>query len=99
MANVGTEWDLPWVPSVTLTGGINYTGREYINQANSQSVPSWTTVDLGARYKTTLYGKSTTVRAGLLNAFDRKYWSGVASYGTISLGAPRTVFLSASVDF
>jgi iron complex outermembrane receptor protein len=98
-ANVGTEWDLPWVPSVTLTGGINYTGREYINQANSQSVPSWTTVDLGARYKTTLYGKSTTVRAGLLNAFDRKYWSGVASYGTISLGAPRTVFLSASVDF
>ncbi|CAE6738115.1 TonB-dependent receptor [Paraburkholderia haematera] len=99
MANVGTEWDLPWVPGFTLTGGVNYTGREYVNQANTQSVPSWTTVDLGARYQTRLYGKSTTVRAGLLNAFDRKYWSGVASYGTISLGAPRTIFLSASVDF
>jgi iron complex outermembrane recepter protein len=61
-------------------------------------VPSWTTVNLGARYTTSFHGKSTTLRAGLLNAFNRKYWSGVASYGTISLGAPRTVFASATVD-
>ncbi len=46
-------------------------------------------------------GKSTTFRATVLNVFDPKYkyWSGVASVGTISLGAPRTVLLSASVDF
>ncbi|MGO4813269.1 TonB-dependent receptor [Cupriavidus sp. 2MCAB6] len=99
MANLGTEWDLPWVPGLTLTGAVNYTGSEYVNQANTQQVPSWTTVDLGARYKTSLYGKSTTFRAGLFNAFNRKYWSGVASYGTISLGAPRTFMASMSVDF
>lgn len=99
MANVGTEWDLPWVAGVTLTGGINFTGREYVNQANTQSVPAWATVDFGTRYRTSLYGKSTTLRAGLLNAFNRKYWSGVASFGTISLGAPRTLFASATVDF
>ncbi|WP_028207273.1 TonB-dependent receptor [Paraburkholderia nodosa] len=99
MANVGTEWDLPWVTGLTLTGGVNFTGQEYFDQANTQSVPSWTTVDLGARYTTSIHGKSTTFRAGLLNAFNRKYWAGVASYGTISLGAPRTVFASATVDF
>ncbi|KJK13724.1 energy transducer TonB [Burkholderiaceae bacterium 16] len=99
MANLGTEWDLPWVPGLTLTGAVNYTGSEYVNQANTQQVPSWTTVDLGARYKTSLYGKSATFRAGLFNAFNRKYWSGVASYGTISLGAPRTFMASMSVDF
>ncbi|WP_321818134.1 MULTISPECIES: TonB-dependent siderophore receptor [unclassified Paraburkholderia] len=99
MANLGTEWDLPWVHGLTLTGGINFTGQEYFDQANKQSVPSWTTVDIGARYTTPIYGKSTTFRAGLLNVFNRNYWSGVASYGTISLGAPRTVFASASVDF
>lgn len=99
MANLGTEWDLPWVQGLTLTGGVNFTGQEYFDQANKQSVPSWTTVDLGARYTTSIYAKSTTFRAGLLNAFNRKYWSGVASYGTISLGAPRTVFASATVDF
>lgn len=99
MANVGTEWDLPWVRGLTLTGGVNFTGREYVNQENTQSVPSWTTVDLGARYTTSVYGKSTTIRAGLFNAFDRKYWSGVASFGTFSLGAPRTLYASATVDF
>lgn len=99
MANVGTEWDLPWVPGLTLTGGVNYTGKEYVDQMNSQSVPAWTTVDFGARYQTRVYGKPTTVRLAVLNAFDRNYWSGVASYGTISQGAPRTVFMSASMDF
>ncbi len=99
MANVGAEWDLPWVSGLTLTSGVNFTGREYVNQANTQSVPGWTTVDFGTRYTTSIHGKSTTFRAGLLNAFNRKYWSGVASFGTISLGAPRTLFASATVDF
>ena len=99
MANAGAEWDLPWVPGLALNGNVTYTAKQYINQANTQSVPSWTTVDLGARYTTKIQGKSTTFRATVLNVFDRKYWSGVASFGTISLGAPRTVLLSASVDF
>ncbi|PIF77713.1 iron complex outermembrane receptor protein [Variovorax sp. 54] len=99
MANLGAEWDLPWVPGLTLNGSMIYTGKEYVNQANTQSVPSWTTVDLGARYTTKVYGRSTTFRGTLVNAFNRKYWSGVASYGTISQGIPRTLMLSASVDF
>ena len=99
MANLGAQWDLPWVRGLTLTSDVNFTGQEFINQTNTQSAPAWTTFDFGARYSTSVYGKSTTFRAGVLNAFDRRYWSGVASFGTISLGAPRTVFASATVDF
>jgi iron complex outermembrane receptor protein len=99
MANLGAQWDLPWVRGLTLTSDVNFTGQEFVNQTNTQSAPAWTTFDFGARYTTSLYGKSTTFRAGVLNAFDRHYWSGVASFGTISLGAPRTVFASATVDF
>lgn len=99
MANVGADWDLPWVHGLTLMGTLNYTGREYVNQANTQSVPSWTTLDLSVRYRTVVYGKATTLRAGVLNLFDRKYWAGVASFGTVSVGAPRTLFASATVDF
>jgi iron complex outermembrane receptor protein len=99
MANLGAEWDLPWLHALTLTGAVNYTGSEYVNQTNTQSVPAWTTLDLGLRYKTQWVGKSTTFRVGVNNVFNRHYWSGVASYGTISLGAPRTVYASAAIDF
>ena len=44
-------------------------------------------------------GKPTTFRAGVQNVFNRDYWSGVASYSTLSQGAPRTLQLSATVDF
>jgi iron complex outermembrane recepter protein len=99
MANVGAQWDLPWVRGLTLTSDVNFTGQEFVNQTNTQSAPAWTTFDFGGRYSASVYGKATTFRAGVLNAFDRRYWSGVASFGTISLGAPRTVFASATVGF
>ncbi len=44
-------------------------------------------------------GKEVTLRANVVNVFNRAYWSGVASYGTISQGVPRTLMLSASMDF
>jgi iron complex outermembrane recepter protein len=90
---------LPWVRGLTLTSDVNFTGQEFVNQTNTQSAPAWTTFDFGGRYSASVYGKATTFRAGVLNAFDRRYWSGVASFGTISLGAPRTVFASATVGF
>lgn len=98
-ANLGAEWDISQVSGLTLNGGVTYTGKQYVNQVNTQSTPSWTKVDLGARYSTKINGKATTFRADLQNAFNRNYWSGVASFSTFSLGAPRTVVLSATVDF
>ncbi|SFO14017.1 iron complex outermembrane recepter protein [Nitrosospira briensis] len=98
-ANLGAEWDVQWLPGFTLTGNLIHTGKRYINQANTQSVPSWTTFDFGARYSAKVLGKSTTVRGSVLNAFDTNHWSGVASFSTLSLGTPRTVLVSATVDF
>ncbi len=98
-ANMGAEWDTSWVPGLTLTGSLIHTGKQNVNQANTQSIPAWTRLDLGARYRTKVAGRSTTFRANILNAFDRNYWSGVASYGGFVQGAPRTVMLSAAVDF
>ena len=95
----GADVDLPWIPGASLNGNVTFTGKQYVDQANTQSVPSWTTLDLGARYTTKVYGRDTTIRLTVLNVFNRSYWSGVASYGTISQGIPRTLMLSASVDF
>ena len=98
-ANLWAEWDLPWVEGLTLTSGAIYTGSQYVNQSNAQELDPWTRIDAGARYSTQIEGRPTTFRATVQNLFDREYWSGVASYGAFSQGAPRTLLLSASVDF
>jgi len=48
-ANLGAEWDTPWLPGFTLTGSLVYTGKRYVDQANTQNVPGWTTFDFGGR--------------------------------------------------
>lgn len=98
-ANLWAEWDTPGLEGFTLTGGAIYTDRQYVDQANTQQLDSWTRIDAGARYATKIDGRPTTFRATVQNVFDREYWSGVASYGAFSPGYPRTLQLSASVDF
>jgi iron complex outermembrane receptor protein len=64
-----------------------------------RKLDSWIHFDAGARYATKIEGRPTTFRATVQNVFDREYWSGVASYGAFSPGYPRTLQLSATVDF
>lgn len=98
-ANLWAEYDTPWLEGFTLTSGAIYTDSQYVNQANTQELASWTRFDAGARYATKIEGRPTTFRATVQNVFDREYWSGVASYGAFSAGYPRTLQLSATVDF
>jgi len=98
-ANLSAEWDVSFVPGLTLAGSLIYTGSEYVNVANTQRIPAWATVDLGARYGTTIAGTPVTLRATVKNVFDKGYWSGVASsYSGLMQGAPRTFLLSISTD-
>jgi iron complex outermembrane receptor protein len=98
--NIGAEWDLPPVPGLTLTSMLVYNSTQYRDQANTQQLPSWTRVDLGARYATKISGTPTVFRLNVFNVFNKDYWTGSAtSYGAMYMGAPRTVMLSASFDF
>ncbi|MFT4191816.1 MAG: TonB-dependent receptor [Comamonas sp.] len=97
-ANLGTEWDTPWIPRLTLSATTIYTGSQYANDANTQKLPSWTRFDLGARYTTRVADKDVVVRFNVINAFDKHYWAGSWS-GYVSVGAPRTYRLSVQVDF
>lgn len=96
--NLGAEWDLPWVPGLTVNGTVIYTGRQYADTANLQELSDWARLDLGLRYTTELAGRRTTFRANVQNVTGTKYWTGVASFGTFFQGAPRTYLLSMSVD-
>ncbi|WP_242183509.1 TonB-dependent siderophore receptor [Sphingomonas sp. CARO-RG-8B-R24-01] len=100
LINGNVEWDTPFLRGVTLTGRVVNTGRQQVNAANSLSIPSWTRVDLGARYVAVVADRPVTFRLGVDNVADRRYWaSSFDSFGAALLqGAPRTVKVSASVD-
>ena len=96
---LNAEHDLALVPGLTATAGLTRTGAQYADQANLQRLPSWTTVDLGLRYRLQVAGRSTVLRATVRNVTGRDYWAGSSTWGTLLVGAPRSVQLSATVDF
>ena len=97
-ANLGAEWDTWFVPGLTLNARVIYTSKQYVDQANNLSIPQWTRFDIGARYRTELNDTPVTLRANVENLFDKAYW-GSSNSGFLYLGAPRTLLLSATVDF
>ncbi len=99
--NLYGEVDLPpWLaPGLTLTGRAIYTSSMFYNQANTQSVPDWTRFDAGLRYTFEgVNGKPVVMRATVQNILNDSYWASAAR-GFLAVGAPRTVILSATVDF
>ena len=97
-ANLGADWDNAFAPGLGLNARIVYTGSQYADQANVLEMPSWTRFDFGARYKTKAWEKPLTLRANLENAFDKNYWAS-SNEGYIYVGMPRTLLLSATMDF
>ncbi|MFT4119739.1 TonB-dependent receptor [Bradyrhizobium sp.] len=98
-ANIGLEYDTPWVRGFTVTGRVITTSAQYLDAANTIKLPSWTRFDLGGRYVTRLGQTPVTVRAQIRNLFGAQYWEGVAASGTATLGAPRVYMISATADF
>jgi iron complex outermembrane receptor protein len=100
--NLGAEWDVPGVPGLSLNARAVATSKQYADAANTQRLPSWARFDLGANYLTRIMDRDVSFRARVDNAFDRDYWASAGGYpgaGYLVLGAPRTLTVSASVDF
>lgn len=97
-AKLGAEWDLEAVQGLTLTGNLTSISKQYLSADNTLSVPGYTLVDLGARYRTQLGERSLTWRLSVNNLTNKTYWA-KPHYSTLGLGAPRTVMLSATMGF
>jgi iron complex outermembrane recepter protein len=96
-ANVYTDWRVPGVAALFLNAGAFYSGKQYVNPANTQAIPAWTRFDIGARYETRISSVKTTLLLGIENLADRGYWSGAQS-GLLTLADPRTLKLTAKFD-
>ncbi|MDJ0450662.1 TonB-dependent siderophore receptor [Methylocystis sp. JR02] len=99
--NLYGEYDLPFWSApgnATLTGRVIYTSSQFYDQANTQSIPDWTRLDLGGRYTIDIEGRPVTLRLSVENVLDTNYWT-MTGRGLLTAGAPRTFLVSTTVDF
>jgi len=95
--NLGADWETPFLKGFALSGRIIYTGASYLDAANTQLVPDWTRIDLGARYVfERADGKPLALRFNVTNVGNASYWM---NPGFLSQGMPRTAMLSLTADF
>jgi iron complex outermembrane receptor protein len=100
--NAGVDWDVPSVHGLSLNARTVYTSHQYADGANTQRLPSWTRLDLGASYLTRVMGRDLTLRARVDNVTDRAYWASAGGFpgaGYLVAGAPRTFVVSGTIDF
>lgn len=98
--NLGAEWDPFFLRGLTLSGRVIYTSSQFVSADNTQDIPDWTRVDVGARYRFEREnGKPVTVRATVENVFDKNYWAAASTNFGLARGAPRTFLLSTTFDF
>ena len=96
--NLGSEYDVVAAPGLTLTARLLASSAQYVDPANLRSIPGWSRWDVGARYATRAWSRPLVLRAGIENLLGRDYWaSGSGSW--LYLGKPRTLTMSATMDF
>lgn len=98
-ANLGVEWDTSWNRNLTLTARMIFTGSQYIDSANTMELPSSTTFDIGARYKTEIGKTPVTFRMAVENLFDKEYWAGLRADKVLFVGTGRTFKFSMDMEF
>lgn len=101
LLNANVEWDVPFLPALTLTGRVVHTGEQAANIGNTLFLGDWTRLDLGLRYVMVAGGKPLTLRLNLDNVADADYWASAfdSFRPDLQLGAPRTFKASLTYDF
>lgn len=107
--NLLLEYFVPTLAGLSVNANLHHTGRRQANNLNTVSVEGFTTLDLGLRYETSLLGRKASLRLGIKNLLDERYWLSIfpgnidgavgASAGTAFMGSPRELSVSTSIEF
>lgn len=96
-ASLFAEYRLQDVPGLSLSGGLYYTGKRAVNDANQAFIGGYTVASLGARYSTVIGSTPTQFQLVVDNPTDKNYYS-TAGNPYVGVGAPRVVKATVSVD-
>ena len=102
-ARLHAAYEVAAVQGLALTASVVHEGERMALPDNSASVPAWTRLDLGARWRMSIgAGQTLTWRLGLDNATDERAWKEAPyQFGHAYLYplAPRTVRMSVQAGF
>ncbi|MFB9266588.1 TonB-dependent receptor domain-containing protein [Bradyrhizobium erythrophlei] len=94
----GVVYRPDWLRGLSLNGGVQYIGVREVNPQNQATLPANWLFNVGANYATRIGGRRVVFNLNVRNLTDKRYFSSVAT-GALAIGAPRTVTLSARVEF
>jgi len=98
LLQISLNYRLPALEALQLDTVLTQYGWASADVANTVRVPGYLKVDLGARYKFTLSGATTSLRVQLLNIANTFGWL-VADGGGLTPLSPRTLQSYLTVDF
>lgn len=96
MANV--NYTVPWWPVLQLDLAAVHFGSEPASVDNRVYTPAVTELNLGGRYKLTVFGKNSTLRVQIRNIANSYWWTNVTTPGDFQWPSPRTVFAYITTD-
>ena len=94
IAKIYTEYSVAQVENLHVSAGIDYTGKRFADALNTDELPAFTLLNLGARYQFDVDQYPITLRLNMNNVLNKKYWA-----NSTMLGDPRTVIFSANFKF
>lgn len=97
-ASVYADYALPMLESLHVSGGYYYVGDRAVNAQNTTFIDAYSRVDLGASYRTPVFGWPVVLRAQVKNATDKRYWA-AAEFASVYPGEPRTYYFSVQAEF
>ena len=91
------EYQLPQIPSVSLTAGFESTSGRTANAQDTLRIPARSVLHLGTRYKFHIDGKPVLLRANVQNVFNTFGWA-VGGTGFLIPNGSRRYSLSLAAD-
>lgn len=98
IAVAGFDIDISSVRGLGVTGNVRYTDEMFIDNANTTTIPSFTTADLGVRYGFFIGDKPVLARLSAYNVFDNDHFVSGRNRSAV-VGSPFAVRGSFTVEF
>ena len=96
--NVGLTYRAPWLPGLTLKGGVRMISNRPVNPQDQGYIPGYALFDIGASYGTRIGPNRLSLTLTVDNLANTRYWNSVTT-GTYGIGMDTSVKLSAKLDF